>query len=99
VPRVISLSNEAVEDLAAIRAWQMQAGSGAAAKARVQSILNAIAQLRDAPCLHAKGAQAGTRAFTRANHRIIYQVDPDTGSNATAGNVVVLRVYGPGQSR
>ena len=29
----------------------------------------------------------------------IYRVDPDSGSNATAGNVTVLRVFGPGQDR
>ncbi len=32
-------------------------------------------------------------------HRVIYEVVPDTGRNATAGNVTVLRVFGPGQSR
>jgi hypothetical protein len=31
-------------------------------------------------------------------HRIIYLVDPDTGKNADAGDVTVLRV-GPGQLR
>ena len=30
-------------------------------------------------------------------HRVIYRVDPDSGSNATAGDVLVLRVFGPGQ--
>jgi hypothetical protein len=32
-------------------------------------------------------------------HRIIYFVDPDTGRNADAGGVTVLRVFGPGQLR
>jgi hypothetical protein len=32
-------------------------------------------------------------------HRVFYKVDPDTGSNKTAGDVLVPRVYGPGQSR
>jgi len=32
-------------------------------------------------------------------YRAIYEVDPDTGQNRTAGDVVVLRVYGPGQHR
>jgi hypothetical protein len=30
---------------------------------------------------------------------VMYLVEPDTGRNRTAGNVLVLRVYGPGQSR
>lgn len=32
-------------------------------------------------------------------HVVIYEVNPDTGSNATSGDVVVLRIFGPGQSR
>ena len=30
-------------------------------------------------------------------HRVIYEVDPDTGDNATAGNIIVLRILGPGR--
>jgi len=29
-------------------------------------------------------------------HRVIYQLDPDTGDNMTAGDVTVLRILGPG---
>lgn len=32
-------------------------------------------------------------------HRIAYEVEPDTGEDATAGDVTVLRVFGPGQDR
>jgi hypothetical protein len=32
-------------------------------------------------------------------YRIVYVVDPDTGGNAEAGDVTVLRVFGPGQLR
>jgi hypothetical protein len=32
-------------------------------------------------------------------YRVIYRVDPDTGNNDTAGEVLVLRVFGPGQAR
>jgi hypothetical protein len=31
--------------------------------------------------------------------RALYDVFPDTGRDETAGDVIVLRVYGPGQSR
>lgn len=37
--------------------------------------------------------------MSREGHRVIYRVSPDTGSNSTAGDVQVLRVFGPGQSR
>lgn len=32
-------------------------------------------------------------------YRALYEVQPDTGRDETAGDVIVLRVYGPGQSR
>jgi hypothetical protein len=41
--------------------------------------------VRELPCPHA--------------YRAFYEVHPDTGSNDTAGDVMVLRVYGPGQDR
>jgi hypothetical protein len=31
--------------------------------------------------------------------RVFYEVSPDTGADATAADVLVLRVYGPGQDR
>jgi hypothetical protein len=41
----------------------------------------------------------GTRELPVEGHRIVYEVHPDTGNNVTAGDVTVLRVFGPGQSR
>jgi hypothetical protein len=32
-------------------------------------------------------------------YRVLYEVYPDTGHSETAGDVRVLRVFGPGQSR
>jgi hypothetical protein len=32
-------------------------------------------------------------------YRALYEIVPDTGRNRTAGNVRVLRVFGPGQDR
>jgi len=32
-------------------------------------------------------------------HVVVYEVIPDTGRDTTAGDVTVLRVFGPGQSR
>jgi hypothetical protein len=32
-------------------------------------------------------------------YRALYEVTPDTGRSETAGHVIVLRVYGPGQDR
>ncbi len=30
-------------------------------------------------------------------YKVAYQLEPDTGSNADADDVVILRVFGPGQ--
>jgi len=65
----------------------------------LRAIRAAIRRLKRAPCLYAVGQRRGTREFSVAGHRVIYRVTPDTGSNATAGDVLVLRVFGPGQSR
>ncbi len=51
------------------------------------------------PCLYAKGDHAGTREAPVVGHRIVYRVFPDTDDNATAGDVLVLQVFGPGQDR
>lgn len=99
MPRSVSLATEAVDDLAAIRRWQFQPGSGLAAKRRVQAILRTIEGLRHHPCLYARGDQPGTREVSSERHRIVYIVEPDTGRNADAGDVTVLHVFGPGQSR
>ncbi len=32
-------------------------------------------------------------------HVVVYRVAPDTGDNRTAGDVLVVRVFGPGQQR
>ena len=99
MPRRIRLSDAAIDDLIAIRSWQFQPGSSGVAKRRVRSILNTIGQLRSHPCLFARGDQSGTREVSSEGHRIVYVVDPDTGRNADAGDVTVLRVFGPGQMR
>jgi plasmid stabilization system protein ParE len=79
--------------------WQLQPGSGPAAKRRLQAIRDTVERLRRLPCLYARGDDLGTREASSEGHRIIYVVDPDTGRNADAGDVTVLRVFGPGQSR
>ena len=97
--RRVSLTPGAQADLEAIRGWYSQPGSGATAKRRVKAILAAIRRLRQTPCLHARGERPGTRELSVEGHRIVYAVTPDTGSNTTAGDVAVVRVFGPGQNR
>ena len=85
--------------MAAIRRWQLQPGSGPAAKRRVKTILATIERLRRLPRLYAHGDRPGTREVSCEGHRVVYVVDRDTGRNEDAGDVTVLRVFGPGQSR
>ncbi len=86
-------------DLGAIRGWLTQSGSGARAHRRLEAIRTAIRRLKKVPCLFAIGEHPHVRELPIAGYRVMYIVEPDTGRNDTAGDVLVLRVFGPGQSR
>jgi plasmid stabilization system protein ParE len=45
------------------------------------------------------GDHPGTREFTVEGYRVIYAMRPETGDNATAGDIEILRVFGPHQDR
>jgi plasmid stabilization system protein ParE len=95
----VELTDDAEADIGAMRRWNTQPGAGPMAKKRIKTVLAAIRQLARNPCLYAKGDIPGTREMIIEDHVVVYEVDPDTGRSRTAGNVLVLRVFGPGQSR
>jgi plasmid stabilization system protein ParE len=98
--RLIIYAKEAVDDLAAIAAWQTQPGSGPRGRRRLQIIRAAIEQLRARPYLRPGGKWPGTREFVVMGYVVIYRIEaPDTGDSNTAGNVSIVRVFGPGQTR
>jgi plasmid stabilization system protein ParE len=100
VPRRLDYTEDAIEDLKAIRRWLTQPGSGQAARRRLAAITTEIKRLRQHPCLFAPGEHPGVRERPCAGgYRALYEVIPDTGQNETAGDVLILRVYGPGQDR
>jgi plasmid stabilization system protein ParE len=100
VPRALRYADSALADLEAIAHWLAQPGSGPAARRRLTSLWASIEQLREYPCLSAIGRHQGVRERPCAGgYRVFYAVHPDTGRNDTAGEVRVLRVFGPGQSR
>jgi plasmid stabilization system protein ParE len=99
VPRVLNLSNEALRDLDAIRRWHTQPGAGRAAAARMKRIRTAIRGLKAHPCRYPEGEHPDTREMPCEEHRVVYAVDPDTDDNETAGDVQVMRVFGPGLAR
>ena len=66
------------------RQLSFQAGAGASALRRLLAISSAIDPLM-LPC--------------GGGYRALYRLRPDTGRNETAGDVPVLRVFGPHQGR
>lgn len=64
------------------------------------AIRAAINRLRAHPCLWAVGQHASVRELPYdGGYRVLYEVHPDTGLDETAGDMLVLCVYGAGQSR
>lgn len=82
-----------------MRHWMSQPGAGRRAKERARSITEAVKELKSDPVRWPKGEESGTRQRIVEEYTIIYFVDPDTNDRSTAGDVYVLRVYGPGQGR
>ena len=97
--RKLHYSDNARRDIAQMRAWFSQAGAGPRAKERARKITGAIRDLRQCPASRRVCDAPGTRQFVVEGYTIVYRVAPDTGDNRTSGDVLVLRVYGPGQNR
>jgi plasmid stabilization system protein ParE len=95
--RKVTTSKAAAEDVRAARTWLNQPGSGRRARSRFEQIRSAIKELRNTPCLWAVGDQPPYRERVAGEYVIVYEVSPDTGNNQTAGDVEVIRVFGPGQ--
>ena len=100
MPRALIYGPQARGDIDAIRRWLTQPGSGTAAWRRITAIRAAINRLREHPCLHPVGQHLGVRELPcDGGYRALYEVLPDTGRDQTAGDVRILRVFGPGQDR
>ena len=97
MPFSVRITRAAAVDLVAVRAWLTQPGAGRAAADRLRRIRTAIRELRLDPTRWPRGEHEGTRARSVAGHRIVYRVRQ--GSGPGVGEVDVLRVFGPGQSR
>lgn len=81
------------------RRWLTQPGSGKAGRARWEALRDHRRQLQAFPYIGAPDPeQPGLRRFVVSGYRLIYRVDPDTGDGATAGDVRVLALRGPGQA-
>jgi len=100
VPRELNYTDTALADLDAATRWLTQPGSGRRARRRLTAIWAAIERLREHPCRYPVGQHRGVRELPcEGGYRALYRVHPDTGRDETAGDVSLLRVFGPGQSR
>jgi hypothetical protein len=82
VPRRLRYTDKALADLDAIRGWLTQPGAGPAAGRKLMAVRTSIRRLRPAPLPLPDWTISGCAR---------------PGSNTTAGDVQVLRVFGPGQ--
>lgn len=88
----------AAEGLRSAREWLTQPGSGEAGLRQWDSLRRALRNLRTHPYLGPPSADhRDHRQLVVAAHRILYRVDPDTGNAATAGDIRIVAVFGPGQ--
>ncbi len=99
MPRRVITSREAKANFEAARSWLLQPGSGARGRAKWEQLKQSRRDLRDFPCLGdtKDPDHRGRRRRIVAGYRLIYLVEPDTNDNATAGNVQILALFGPGQ--
>ncbi|MBX3483523.1 type II toxin-antitoxin system RelE/ParE family toxin [Phenylobacterium sp.] len=97
--RSLVLSDKAKAELGAAKRWLRQPGAGIRAAARLRRIAEALSDLRRHPCRWPESEHRGVRERSIEGYRILYEVTPDTGRDATAGDVHVLRVFGPHQDR
>jgi plasmid stabilization system protein ParE len=99
VPRTL-YARKALADIRAVRHWLRQPGAGAASRARWQAIRTSILRLKHNPCLYPVQQHPGVRELPcQGGYRVFYEFQPDTSRNDTAGDIRILRVFGPGQSR
>ena len=95
---MVSTSPQVREALRRVRAWYTQAGSGPIGRAKWEAVRDTPKKLKQAP--YSGGVAPGlpdARQIVVAEHCFIHDIDPDTGLTATAGNVRILLLPGPGQ--
>ncbi|MGH7044281.1 MAG: type II toxin-antitoxin system RelE/ParE family toxin [Acetobacteraceae bacterium] len=88
--RKLRFADRAISDIAGVVAWLTQPGAGSRANRRLQRIFSAIRSLPDHPERH-PADQWERREFNVEGHRVRFMVRAD--------EILVLRIFGPGQSR
>jgi len=97
--RCVVTAPEAALALAAARRWLQQPGSGPTGAGRWHALRDARRSLQDNPYLGSASAEHPShRQLVISGYRVIYRVDPDTGAGATAGDIRIVAVFGPGEA-
>ena len=89
----LSISKEARADLASIREWLLQPGSGRRSHSRYSAILQAVDDLRMGSSRWPLGDIPGVRERPVNGHRVYYRIDEE------GKRIRILRIFGPFQDR
>ena len=96
--RRLIIAPDARDALREARKWLTQLGSGRTGRAKWIALRDAPNLLLLDPCKGAAYADLdGLRQHVVSGYRILYKIVPDTGDSATAGDVLVAIIIGPGQ--
>ena len=98
----VLVSDAALNDLEAARRWLTQPNAGPRAAERLRRIGVALRDLGLHPLRWPEGEHPGVRERHVEGYRIFYRVAPPHGtgiSDVAPGDVLVARVFGPGQDR
>jgi plasmid stabilization system protein ParE len=95
------LADPARDDLSRVRDHLTHRSAGPRATRRLHSLEAAITQLLAHPCRWplSRHHQGVRKRSVEGGFVIIYEVSPDTGHDATAGDVIILAVIFPGEER
>jgi len=97
VARRVVTAPAAARGLRDAHRWLTQPGAGPVGRAKWENIRAARRWLRDWPYAGAESPEhPGCRALIAEGWQIVYQLTPDTGDGATAGDVMILAVFPPG---
>ncbi|WP_448190479.1 type II toxin-antitoxin system RelE/ParE family toxin [Azospirillum sp. sgz301742] len=99
VRRRVILSPMATRDLEQIRTWYSQPGSGPRAKRKASAIVRALRELERYPFIGSPSDEPGLRERVVEEHTVIYRIQNDADVPESAGDIVVIRIWQPGQNR
>ncbi len=96
--RRVAVTPEAAAAFRNARQWLMQPGSGRAGALRWQKLRGIRKILQRSPYIGpAFAGQPGVRVVVVSDYRVLYQVVPDTGDTQSAGDILIVALFGPGQ--